>query len=59
MTLPDEEKEVLLNMLEPHFEKFDIDDLLLNETENKTSKEEMTRFLIKTLFSKHKLSQNS
>ena len=56
MTLPREEMELLLNMLEPHFEKFDIDDLLDDHSDNETSKEEMIRFLIKTVFSKCKHS---
>lgn len=56
MTLPDKEFEKLLNMLEPHFENFDIDTFLSDEIENTPSKEEITRFLIKTVFSKHKNS---
>lgn len=56
MTLPQKEFDILLNMLEPHFENFDIDTLLLDEIVNTSSKEEMTRYLIKTIFSKHKNS---
>lgn len=56
MTLPDKEFEKLLNMLEPYFENFDIDAFLSDEIENTPSKEEITRFLIKTVFSKHKNS---
>lgn len=58
MSLPNNERTLLLDMLEPHFKKFDLDDFILNEIE-KYSDTEITNYLVKTLFSKYKKISNS
>lgn len=59
MSLPLNERELLFDMLEPHYEKFDVDTFLSEEIEMGFSNEELTNYLIKTLFSKHKKKSNS
>lgn len=56
MSLSDDERELLFDMLEPHMEKFEIDDFLSETIVNKATKEQITQYLIKTVFSKHKKS---
>ena len=56
MTLPDMEKNVLFDMLDLHLKPFEIDDLLQDDGLNLNSKEEVFKFLIKTVFSKNKKS---
>ncbi len=59
MSLPDKERTLLFDMLEPHFEKFDLDNFISDEIEIGYSETEITDFLIKTLFSKYKKTSNS
>lgn len=54
MTLPENERELLLTMLEPEMKKFDLEELISEDYLAKISDEEMTRRLIKTCFSKVK-----
>lgn len=59
MSLPDNERTLLFDMLEPHFEKFDFDEFISDEIEIGFSDSEITNYLIKTLFSKYKKTSNS
>lgn len=54
MTLPEKERQILLDMLEPQYEKFDVENFLLEEIESGFSDDELTKYLIETLFSKYK-----
>jgi urate oxidase len=56
MTLPEMEKNVLFDMLEPQIKYFDLEDLLQDDGLKLNSKEEIFKFLIKTVFSKNKKS---
>ena len=59
MSLPDNERALLFDMLEPHFEKFDFEDFISEEIETGLSDKQLTDYLIKALFSKHKIASNS
>lgn len=59
MSLPESERALLFDMLEPHFEKFDFDDFISEEIEIGYSDKEITSYLIDTLFSKYKNTKNS
>lgn len=59
MSLPDNERALLFDMLEPHFEKFDFDEFISDEIEIGYSDTEIRNYLIKTLFSKYKKTSNS
>ena len=59
MTLSENERESLFDMLEPHMEKFDFEDFISEEIETGFSDKQLTDFLIKALFSKHKKALNS
>ena len=54
MTLPEKERQILLDMLEPQYEKFDVENFLSEEIESGFSDDELTKYLIETLFSKYK-----
>ncbi|MDD3004495.1 hypothetical protein [Flavobacterium sp.] len=54
MSLPESERTLLFDMLEPHFEKFNFDDFISEEIEIGYSDKQITDYLIKTLFSKYK-----
>ena len=59
MSLPEKERVLLFDMLEPHFEKFDFGEFISEEIETGISEEQLTSYLIKTLFSKYKKNLNS
>ena len=59
MSLSENERALLFDMLEPQFEKFDFDDFISHEIEIGCSDAEITNYLIKTLFSKYKKTSNS
>lgn len=50
MTLKEKERELLFDMLAPHTEEFNIDDLISEENQFDFNKHEMTEYLIKRLF---------
>lgn len=54
MTLPEKERELLLNMLEPQMKKFDLEELISDEVPTKLSNDEMMLLLIDRYFSKVK-----
>lgn len=54
MSLPEGERTLLFDMLEPNFEKFDFDDFISEEIEIGYSDKQITDHLISTLFSKYK-----
>jgi len=55
MTLPEKERELLLNMLEPQMKKFDLEELISDEAPPaKISNDEMMLLLIDRYFSKVK-----
>ena len=55
MTLPEKERELLLNMLEPQMKKFDLEELISDEVPlTKISNDEMMLLLIDRYFSKVK-----
>lgn len=55
MTLPEKERELLLNMLEPQMKKFDLEELISDEVPPaKISNDEMMLLLIDRYFSKVK-----
>jgi hypothetical protein len=54
MTLPEKERELLLNMLEPQMKKFDLEELISDEVQTKISNDEMMLLLIDRYFSKVK-----
>jgi len=54
MTLPEKERELLLNMLEPQMKKFDLEELISDEVQTKISNNEMMLLLIDRYFSKVK-----
>lgn len=54
MSLPESERTLLFDMLEPNFEKFDFDDFISEEVEIGYSDKQITEYLINTLFSKYK-----
>jgi hypothetical protein len=59
ISLPENERLLLFDMLEPHFEKFDYEKFISEDIETGYSDEEITSYLIKTLFSKHKKTSKS
>lgn len=54
MTLPEKERELLLNMLEPQMKKFDLEELISDKASKKATKKERMLRLIDTCFSKVK-----
>jgi hypothetical protein len=56
MALPENEREFLFNMIDPHMKKFDLEELLSDEIPEKISEKEMMLRLIDTCFSKVKNS---
>ncbi len=54
MSLPESERTLLFDMLEPNFEKFNFDDFISEEIETGYSDKQITDYLINTIFSKHK-----
>ena len=54
MTLAENERELLLTMLEPEMKKFDLEELISEDYVAKISNEEMIKRLIDTCFSKVK-----
>jgi hypothetical protein len=56
MALPENERELLFEMIEPHMKKFDLEELLSDEIQVKPSKNEIMLRLIDTCFSKVKNS---
>ncbi|WP_396167716.1 hypothetical protein [Flavobacterium sp.] len=56
MSLSENEKETLFDMLTPHFEKFDLDEFVSEEIEIGFSDKQLTDYLIKTVFGKYKKS---
>jgi hypothetical protein len=59
MALPENERELLFDMIDPHMKKFDLEELLSDEIQVKPSKNEIMLRLIDTCFSKVKNSQHS
>jgi hypothetical protein len=56
MALPENERELLFDMIDPYMKKFDLKELLLDEIQVKPSKNEIMLRLIETCFSKVKNS---
>lgn len=56
MALPENERELLFDMIDPHMKKFDLEELLSDEISKKISEKEMMLRLIETCFSKVKNS---
>ncbi|SDX53194.1 hypothetical protein [Flavobacterium degerlachei] len=56
MTLPENERVLLFDKLEPQMKKFDIGRLLSDDNQKLIEKREMIEFLIRTQFSKFKKS---
>lgn len=56
MALPENERELLFEMIDPHMKKFDLEELLSDEISKKISEKEMMLRLIETCFSKVKNS---
>jgi hypothetical protein len=56
MALPQNERELLFEMIDPHMKKFDLEELLSDEIPKKISEKEMMLRLIETCFSKVKNS---
>lgn len=54
--LPENELELFIDMIEPHMKKFDLEELLSDEIQEKISEKEMMLRLIDTCFSKVKNS---
>lgn len=54
MTLTENERDKLLDMLSPYYEELDLDELISMESKVNFDKQEMTDYLIKRLFSKVK-----
>ena len=54
MGLPEKERELLLDMLEPEMKKFDLEELISDKASKKASKNERMLRLINTCFSKVK-----
>ena len=54
MTLPEKERELLLDMLEPQMKKFDLEELISDKASKKATKNERLLRLIETHFSKVK-----
>lgn len=56
MSLPDGERILLFDMLEPNFEKFNFDEFISEEVETGYSDKQITEYLINNLFSRYKKS---
>jgi len=56
MALPENERELLFEMIDPQMKKFDLEELLSDEIPKKISEKEMMLRLIETCFSKVKNS---
>ena len=56
MSLPDGERILLFDMLEPNFEKFNFDEFISEEVEIGYSDKQITEYLINNLFSRYKKS---
>jgi hypothetical protein len=56
MALPENERELLFEMIDPHMKKFDLEELLSDEIPKKILEKEMMLRLIETCFSKVKNS---
>lgn len=56
MALPEQERELLLDMLAPKNKKLDLNKLLSDDHQKLIEKKEMIEFLINTQFSKFKNS---
>ena len=56
MSLPDSERILLFDMLEPNFEKFNFDEFISEEVETGYSDKQITEYLINNLFSRYKKS---
>lgn len=54
MSLPESERTLLFDMLEPNFEKFNFDEFISEEIEIGYSDKQITDYLLNTLFSKYK-----
>lgn len=54
MALPEKERELLLDMLEPQMKKFDLEELISDKVYEKNSQKERMLRLIDTCFSKVK-----
>ncbi len=54
MALPEKERELLFDMLEPQMKKFDFEELISDKASKKASKNERMLRLINTCFSKVK-----
>ena len=54
MSLPENERDLLFDMLEPHMKKFDLEELISDKASKKASKNERMLRLIDTCFSKVK-----
>lgn len=54
MSLPENERDLLFDMLEPHMKKFDLEELISDKASKKASKNERLLRLIDTCFSKVK-----
>jgi hypothetical protein len=54
MTLPEKERELLFDMLEPQMKKFDLEELVSDKASKKALKSERMLRLIDTCFSKIK-----
>lgn len=54
MTLPEKERELLFDMLEPQMKKFDLEELVSDKASKKALKNERMLRLIDTCFSKIK-----
>ena len=56
MSLPELERDILFDMLEPHLKPFELDDILQDDGTNLSTREEVIKYLIKNVFSKYKKS---
>lgn len=56
MALPEQERELLLDMLAPKNKKLDLNKLLSDDHQKLIEKKEMIKYLIRTQFSKFKNS---
>lgn len=54
MMLPEKERQILFDMLEPQMKKFDLEELVSDQASKKASKNERMLRLIDTCFSKVK-----
>lgn len=52
MTLSDNEREILFEILEPQMKKFNLEDLISDENQKILEKKDLIKHIIKTQFSK-------